>query len=441
MATTTTTTRAMPPTAAAIATSAAAAATRTTALVGRLLDEDDEHRSGGGCGSASSGRNPPDSVPPAAAARGKDFAPAATATATTRSHQEAAVSDHGSASSLGPNGSKPQPATADPALLRVLNFNVFAGSPLPFYQNYTSTQSLDDSRRLHLQIEKIRELEPDIVTLQEVCSDGVHRYGCGRGFALGGGRVRWPTQRIRGHAAHRSGLIHPSTPPTNPHNHSPTPTYIYARHYKEALGQLGYDSFSESQPPEALGLALLYLLYALMAGVLSFALHLSIDVLGLWSPASRSAAALWLMWWGQQEIGADISSSSGSSAGVVEPKGALVFLALFLKSLVLAVLVMRKTCLAGFLGGTVKASMVVFWRRGRVRPWRAADDGGGSAGQAGAAAKAGVTTLFSEQRGDWLNLFRPRGYLTARLSFRGLAVWVVNTHLNLVRACFLLGCA
>ncbi len=215
----------------------------------------------------------------------------------------------------------------------------------------------------------------------------------------------------------------PSHPiPTNPHRPAPSlPTPPLPRHYKAALGELGYDCFSESQPPEALGLALLYLLYALLAGVLSFALHLSIDVLGLWSPASASASLLWRVWWGEP---------AGASSSSIDPKGALVFLALFLKSLLLAVLVMRKTCLAGFLGGTVKASMVIFWRRDRLQPWQAEAQPKG-AGTGTGAGRAGSTTLFSEQRGDWLNLVRPRGYLTARLNFRGLPLWVVNTHLNL----------
>lgn len=199
-----------------------------------------------------------------------------------------------------------------------------------------------------------------------------------------------------------------SLPP--PHKH---------RYYQEALGALGYDGFSESQPPEALGVALLYLLYALVAGVLSFALHCSIDAVVPWSPASRSASRLWLLWWG-----ADVGGGSTSA------KGALVFLALFLKSLLVAVLVMRKTCLAGFLGGTVKASMVIFWRRDRLQPWTAAAAAGAKP-SSNSSSKVGTTTLFTEQRGDWLNLLRPRGYLSARLDFRGLSLWVVNTHLNL----------
>lgn len=165
-------------------------------------------------------------------------------------------------------------------------------------------------------------------------------------------------------------------------------------------------------------MALLYFLYALVAGVLSFALHCSIDAVVPWSPASRSASRLWLLWWG-----ADVAQAGGGHG--TSAKGALVFLALFLKSLLVAVLVMRKTCLAGFLGGTVKASMVIFWRRDRLRPWSAATKGGASS------STVGTTTLFTEQRGDWLNLVRPRGYLSARLDFRGLSLWVVNTHLNL----------
>ena len=166
-------------------------------------------------------------------------------------------------------------------------------------------------------------------------------------------------------------------------------------------------------------MALLYLLYALVAGVLSFALHCSIDAVVPWSPASRSASRLWLLWWG-----ADVAHGGGVKG--TSAKGALVFVALFLKSLLVAVLVMRKTCLAGFLGGTVKASMVIFWRRDRLRPWSSATKGGSSS-----SSTVGTTTLFTEQRGDWLNLVRPRGYLSARLDFRGLSLWVVNTHLNL----------
>jgi hypothetical protein len=427
----------------------------------------------GGCGST----NPPDSVP-AAAARRLEFGPALpAANAPLTSASPLAIPDQEVASVAAPlshqrSAQPPQPPPQqqqqqplDPTMVRLLNLNVFAGSPLPFYQNYTSTQSLEGSRRLRLQIEKIKELAPDIVTLQEVCADGVERCvlrsgGLGRGRKGVGrgkdrsmdGRMNRPTfpimlrswsmdrqmdgrtGRWMNRPTSRPTFIVPTTLHHHHHHHHHQPN---TRFYKEALGKLGYDAFSESQPPEALGLALLYLIYALLAGILSFALHLSIDVLGMWSPASASAALLWRMWWGERP---------GSSI-----QGALVVLALFLKSLVLSVLLMRKTCLAGFLGGTVKASMVIFWRRDRLQPWRAqATDGKkrkkkkeeeeeegsqaaaeATAAAAAAAAAAGTTTLFSEQRGDWLNLVRPRGYLTMRLSFAGLSIWVVNTHLNL----------
>lgn len=57
--------------------------------------------------------------------------------------------------------------------LKVLCFNVFTGCPLPFYGN--TSPSLEDSERLRLQIDHLRRLSPDILCLQEVCSDGVER--------------------------------------------------------------------------------------------------------------------------------------------------------------------------------------------------------------------------------------------------------------------------
>ena len=62
--------------------------------------------------------------------------------------------------------------------LKVLNFNVFAGSPVPvlFRSLLPKTESLDGSERLKLQVERIKAMGPDIICLQEACSDGVERY-------------------------------------------------------------------------------------------------------------------------------------------------------------------------------------------------------------------------------------------------------------------------
>lgn len=71
--------------------------------------------------------------------------------------------------------------------LKVLNFNVFAGSPIPMcFQSVTpKTASLEGSERLKLQVERIRALGPDIICLQEACSDGVERcVGTCQGVAM-----------------------------------------------------------------------------------------------------------------------------------------------------------------------------------------------------------------------------------------------------------------
>ncbi len=166
--------------------------TAASAGMGRLLHVEEKEDCRAGSCSSSSSRNPPDSVPAASVRRlafDAALAPAKMAPTTTSSSssssspvaippcREAPVTlCRSGADPASPQQPQQQPQPPqDPALVRVLNFNVFAGSPLPFYQNYTSTQSLEDSRRLHLQIEKIQALAPDIVCLQEVCSDGVQR--------------------------------------------------------------------------------------------------------------------------------------------------------------------------------------------------------------------------------------------------------------------------
>ncbi len=62
--------------------------------------------------------------------------------------------------------------------LKVLNFNLFAGSPVPvlFRSLLPKTESLEGSERLKLQVERIKAMGPDIICLQEACSDGVERY-------------------------------------------------------------------------------------------------------------------------------------------------------------------------------------------------------------------------------------------------------------------------
>jgi mRNA deadenylase 3'-5' endonuclease subunit Ccr4 len=61
--------------------------------------------------------------------------------------------------------------------LKLLNFNVFAGSPVPvlFRSLLPKTESLEGSVRLKLQVERIKAMGPDIICLQEACSDGVER--------------------------------------------------------------------------------------------------------------------------------------------------------------------------------------------------------------------------------------------------------------------------
>ena len=130
--------------------------------------------------------NPVDS----GAARRLAFDAAATTAAALRMHHPEGIQEYKEAAGPAGPGSVTVPLQSQPkppqplhqpqqpdfgGNLKVLNFNVFAGSPLPFFQNYTSSESLEDSRRLHLQIEKIRALAPDIVCLQEVCADGVQR--------------------------------------------------------------------------------------------------------------------------------------------------------------------------------------------------------------------------------------------------------------------------
>jgi endonuclease/exonuclease/phosphatase family metal-dependent hydrolase len=56
--------------------------------------------------------------------------------------------------------------------LRVLTFNAFAGPPTPTKVD----RGLEGSKRLSLQVDKIRELAPDVVCLQEVQSDGVRKH-------------------------------------------------------------------------------------------------------------------------------------------------------------------------------------------------------------------------------------------------------------------------
>lgn len=167
---------------------------RPAEAAGLLMEDGPNARGGGGRRPELEGggsRNPVDS----GAARRLAFDTVATAAATTRVHQPESIPDHEApVPAAAPGGAKrplqpqpqqqpQQPQPQQPQAqgadlggnLKVLNFNVFAGSPLPFFANYTSSESLEDSRRLQLQIEKIRALAPDIVCLQEVCADGVQR--------------------------------------------------------------------------------------------------------------------------------------------------------------------------------------------------------------------------------------------------------------------------
>lgn len=54
--------------------------------------------------------------------------------------------------------------------LRVLSYNVFTGPPTPT----ALAAQLEGSKRLTMQVDRIKELAPDIVCLQEVQSDGLH---------------------------------------------------------------------------------------------------------------------------------------------------------------------------------------------------------------------------------------------------------------------------
>jgi len=53
------------------------------------------------------------------------------------------------------------------ANLRVLTFNVFTGSPVPYVRN--GTPALAGSKRLGAQLEAVAALDADILCLQEVC--------------------------------------------------------------------------------------------------------------------------------------------------------------------------------------------------------------------------------------------------------------------------------
>lgn len=237
--------------------------------------------------------------------------------------------------------------------LKVLNFNVFAGSPVPVLFNslLPKTESLDGSERLKLQVERIKAMGPDIICLQEACSDGVER------------------------------------------------------HYREALADL-YGSFNDTQAPEPLGKVLLFFIYLLLSSFLAFCFHCVLD---MWDSFSFPSSPL-----------------RAKSIQHSDFTHLLLALVLMCKAYIIVSWSMSKCCLIGFLKGKVKASTVILWRKDRFAVVCEKD----------AVTRELVpvemsTTFFQEQRGDWLNLVRPRGYLTARLLFHGMPLYVVNTHLNL----------
>ncbi len=190
----------------------------------------------------------------------------------------------------------------------------------------------------------------------------------------------------------------------------PRTTTTNNRYYREAFADL-YETFFEEAPPEPLGLALLWCIYFVMACCLSFGFHVALD--------------LWL-------LGGEVLAFSSRARQAQTPRDdatrLLLAVLLLAKALVLVVWSMRKTCLVGFLQGRVKASTVTLWRRDRFTAVHAKNAHPQVPGMG--------TTLFQEQRGDWLNWFRPRGYLTAHLEFRGMPLYVVNTHLNLGEKAF-----
>ena len=143
------------------------------------------------------------------------------------------------------------------------------------------------------------------------------------------------------------------------------------RYYRESLKDL-YESFYDYSPPEPSGLVSLYILYILLAGILSLALHsVASEVLGWSMPESKN--------------------------------GVMLFTAVLLKSFIVVILVMRKSAVSGFLAGSVKGSTMLLWKREKFSIVYEKD-------QAGRLVPAEMgTTLFKEQQGDWLNLFRRRG--------------------------------
>lgn len=197
-------------------------------------------------------------------------------------------------------------------------------------------------------------------------------------------------------------------------SHAPsprTPPPPTTRYYRQAFADL-YETFFEEAPPEPLGLALLWSIYFVMACCLSFGFHVALD--------------LWLL---DGEVLAFSSRARQAQTPRDDVTRLLLAVLLLAKALVLVVWSMRKTCLVGFLQGRIKASTVTLWRRDRFTAVNHEKDIHTQATGMG-------TTLYQEQRGDWLNLVRPRGYLTAHLEFHGMPLYVVNTHLNLGEKAF-----
>lgn len=197
--------------------------------------------------------------------------------------------------------------------------------------------------------------------------------------------------------------------------------HLSFRYYREALAD-SYDSFFEPQQPEPLGKALLAFLYLLLSALLAFCFHCLLD---LWASTftEPSSSSLFLSSWARAWT---TGSSSSSSHHPDSSTQLLLALALVAKALIIVSWSMRKTCLVGFLQGQVKSSTVILWRKTRFSVVYEKHP------VTHALVPAEMyTTFFQEQRGDWLNLVRPRGYLTARLLFHGMPLFIVNTHLNL----------
>lgn len=202
------------------------------------------------------------------------------------------------------------------------------------------------------------------------------------------------------------------------------------RYYREAFADL-YDSFFEEHPPETLGKLTLGFVYLVMATVLAFCFHCVLDLwassLTLIIPFGPSVSSTFAL----PSLFSSFKPHHWSRDDPYDSTRLLLVLALVGKGLGVAVWSMRKTCLVGFLQGQVKASTVILWRRDRFSVVYNKDP----VTQALVPAEM-RTTFFQEQRGDWLNLVRPRGYLTAQLLFHGMPLYIVNTHLNLGQQVF-----